>query len=190
MKISKNIRELLITASIIGLLYTTGWYVEVAAFTQKMVLQSGLLQANASEKTTPADFNLDLIALDGSKSSLKDSKGKVIFINFWASWCAPCIAEMDGIHSLYEKTKGKNVEFVMISLDKDINKAKKFIKKKGYTFPVYQPGSAIPKIYTVRSIPATYVVDAEGSIVVEKIGMANYNNKKFEKLLLEKAQRQ
>lgn len=180
-KASKYRRELIewaVLVTIGTLLYVTGLHTEVIGQIQRAVLATGIMQPEIEENAPKADYNLSLQALDGEYVSLADYKGKTIFINFWATWCPPCVAEMPDIESLYQKV-GNEVAFVMISLDKEPYKAKNFIDKKGFEMPVYFLASNLPKIYNPSSIPTTYVISPAGEIVVTRHGMAKYDTKDF-----------
>lgn len=184
----KEIRDWIVILGIFFILYITGAYSEVAAFTQRLVLATGVITPSelAEKDKVPADYNFKLLDLQGNSLDFKDLKGKVIFINFWASWCAPCIAEMPSINNLYEEMKDvENIEFVMISLDQDESKARRFIEKKDYDLPFYFPdyNNLIPKVYEAPSIPTTFVISMDGIIDSKKVGMANYNTKSFKKYL-------
>ncbi|MFA6360084.1 MAG: TlpA disulfide reductase family protein, partial [Dysgonamonadaceae bacterium] len=115
----KNTKKTLIEYGIIAavgiILYATGLHTEVIGFAQRGLLATGLITPNVekiaqerSDETemttttvhTPADFNLTLMDKDGKTISLTDFKGKVIFMNMWATWCPPCIAEMPNINKL------------------------------------------------------------------------------------------
>lgn len=154
---------------------------------QRAVLLTGVFQPDLNtpvDKQPLADYNLSLVSLDDRLVSLYDFKGKTIFLNYWASWCPPCRAEMPAIQNLYDKLKNKNdVVFILVSLDNDISKAKSFIKNEGFTFPVYFLNSSLPQIYDTGTIPSTFVISKEGRISVKHIGMADYNSNKFIKFL-------
>jgi thiol-disulfide isomerase/thioredoxin len=107
----------------------------------------------------------------------------VIFLNLWASWCPPCIAEMPGIQKLYRETDTSRVAFVMLSLDENPAKARRLMKRKGFTFPAYLPGSTVPAVYATRSIPTTFVISRRGEIVVRHEGMADYSSAEFKAFL-------
>lgn len=113
----------------------------------------------------------------GELVNLNDYKGQVIFMNTWATWCPPCIAEMPEIQQLYTDYKDKIV-FLMLTTDKqkDINA---FMNKQGYTFKNYRPVSATPKAIQSSSIPYTVVIDKQGFIRVDKVGTAKWNHKDF-----------
>jgi len=131
---------------------------------------------NNSHKTattvTTVAPNLKLTALSGTKSTLSSIKGKPIFLNFWATWCPPCVEEMPFINELYSEYKDK-VNFVMISVDNADSKDKvnKFIADKGFNFPVYTAEQAdVYKAYNVQGIPTTYIIDASGNIIQKHVG--------------------
>ena len=109
-----------------------------------------------------------------------DLKGRVVFINFWATWCAPCIAEMASIQSLYDEY-GDEVVFLMVS-NEHFDRTTAFKNEKGYDFKVYRPETIPDNIYG-RSIPRTVIINVEGHIVVEKAGAVDWNSNKIRVLL-------
>lgn len=179
----RNIIEWLFIIGTIAILYFTGLYTDVIGKVQQLVLMTGVIQPEmnipANQQQT-ADFNLTLVSFNKDEIiPLKKFEGKVIFLNFWASWCPPCRAEMPTIQSLYNKVKSnKNVVFVMISLDDDTAKAKNFITEKGYTFPTYFVAGYLPGIYNSGTIPSTYIITKEGKVATKEVGMADYNSSK------------
>lgn len=124
----------------------------------------------AAVRTTGAQL------LDISNKALDFSafKGKVVFVNNWASWCPPCIAEMPSIQALKNKLKGEHVAFVMVSFDHDPEKAKSFIQKRNFDFDIYFPGEDYP--YPTASIPATFILDKSGEVVSQHVGLADYSS--------------
>ncbi len=179
--IKKHLKDWGVILTVIAILYFTGLHAEVAAFAQRIVLSTGIITPSQLPVTEmeKADYNMKLRTLDGEILNFEDYKNKVVFINFWATWCAPCIAEMPNIQSLYEKIDSENIKFVMISLDRNTEKARKFIEKKGFTFPVYEPVGYLPDVYYASELPTTFVISPEGQIVTKKVGMANYDKKGF-----------
>ncbi|MEH0158671.1 TlpA disulfide reductase family protein [Limibacter armeniacum] len=130
-----------------------------------------------------ADYNLQLEDMEGDVMSLQDLKGKTLFINFWATWCPPCVAEMPEIYELYSEMKNEEIAFVMISVDEDPLKLQKFLERKAYDFPVYQLKSSVPEVFQSSSVPTTFIVSPDGKIVLKHAGMASYNNDKVKTLL-------
>ena len=164
---------------------------------QRGLLATGFWKAEVPTQTPAADMpvvltsggtyphNLPLVTLDGKAVNLSDLKGKVVFVNLWASWCPPCRAEMPGIEALYQKVDHSKVAFVMLSLDDDAAKARKFVKSQGYTFPVYLRTGNLPAPFDSNSIPSTVVLGPDGQVATRHDGMAEYDTPEF-KLALEK----
>src|SRR5690554_1081167 len=103
--------------AIIGGLYLSGYHTEVIGRLQSVLLFTGLMQPDTQELVENPDdayFNMPLVSLDGESGSLADFKGNTIFMNFWATWCPPCIAEMPNIQDLYDDVAAdSSIRFVM-----------------------------------------------------------------------------
>ena len=109
-----------------------------------------------------------------------DLKGKVLFINFWASWCPQCIAEFPSIEKLYSKYKSnEDIVFLMINMDDDIEIGKQFLVKKNYSIPIFQATSKLPKEIYSGALPTTVVVDKNGIVRMQYQGFADYGGEKF-----------
>ncbi|MEZ4796381.1 MAG: TlpA disulfide reductase family protein [Flavobacteriaceae bacterium] len=121
--------------------------------------------------------NWKLKDLNGNELNFADAKGKVVFLNFWATWCPPCIAEFQSIQDLYDDYKEK-VVFLLVS-DESPEIIKKFLDKKGYDIQIFNPLTSYTEDFKIRSIPRTYIIDKEGYIVVDKKGAANWNSEKI-----------
>lgn len=111
---------------------------------------------------------------NGNAVSLSDYIGKPTVVNFWASWCGPCMREMPDFQKLYDEL-GSEVNFLMVNMTdgsrETVNRASGFIKGEGYTFPVfYDTEQDAAATYAVYSIPATYFVDADGNGVAYASG--------------------
>ena len=122
---------------------------------------------------------------EGGEATLADYQGQYLLVNFWATWCPPCVAVMPGINNLYQEVKDDNVEFIMLSVDQDFEKARKFRKKKGFEFEIYQLAGPIPQMYNSNSIPTTYVIDADGNLALTHLGMGDFDTKDFKQFLKE-----
>ena len=146
----------------------------------KGLMSTGLYNADVPTsptnklKTIPA--NLAFNSLDGKFIRLSEQKGKVFFINFWATWCPPCRAEMPSINGLYNKVKNNNkIVFIMVDADNKLTSAEKFMKKNSYQLPVFVTASPIPKEIFDGSLPTTLIVGPDGNIVFQHSGMADYD---------------
>ena len=106
----------------------------------------------------------------------ESTKGKVVFINFWATWCPPCIAEMPSIQALYNDYQDK-VVFLFVTNDRyiDINK---FLDEHDYTFKTFRPVSPNSSLFEVKSIPRTFLIDKNGKIIIDESGAANWDSDK------------
>ena len=170
---------------VIAFLYLTGLHVIVIGGLQSLVLKTGLIRPK-TEKTADfgfADYNFSLVNQAGKLLDVNSLKGKVIFLNFWATWCSPCVAEMPDINNLYKGLGNENIVFLMISVDDDFVKAKKFAEKRRFSFNVYYPASSIPNVFSGNVVPTTYIISPGGKILVKKEGMAQYNTDSFRKFL-------
>lgn len=122
----------------------------------------------------------------GEQLELNDLEGKVVFINFWATWCPPCIAEMPSINKLYKHFEDdEDIVFLMITLDRKFDTAIKFLDKKGFAFDIHEPQGSLPNDFQTRGIPNTYVLGKDGKIEYKRMGMGNYNTQKFKDFLTE-----
>lgn len=105
----------------------------------------------------------------GKPLSIANYKGKVVLIDFWATWCGPCVAELPNVIKAYEKHHGDGFEIIGISLDQDKQKLENFVKQKKMTWPQYFDGKGwgneLAQKYGVNSIPATYLLDRDGKII-------------------------
>ena len=119
--------------------------------------------------------------VSGEPFSFSDLNEKPVFLNFWATWCPPCIAELPGIQDLYHKY-GDKVNFVIVS-NETRAEVRAFAKERDYTdLPFYQ-NKNVPYDFYSQSIPTTFVIDKNGKVVLSKKGVAKWNSGKIEDLL-------
>lgn len=131
------------------------------------------------------DYNFKLKDLNGNDVDMQAYKGKVIFLNMWATWCGPCREEMPSIHELYGKVDREKIAFIMLSLDTEENQHKvvKYLNDRGFSFPVYTVDEYLPKQLQVSTIPTTFVIGSDGKIKLKKVGTANYATTDFQEFL-------
>ncbi len=115
---------------------------------------------------------LRLENLEGKTIQLRGLKGKVVLLNFWATWCSPCKEEMPSMESLYQRFDRKDFTLLAVSVDfEEKEKVKGFVENKGYTFPVLlDPKGRTLDLYKVRAIPTTFIIDKRGLILGKAIG--------------------
>lgn len=144
--------------------------------------------AATSAEGNPPTINsskVDAVFLDGNgkKVSLSSLQGKVVFVNFWATWCPPCIKEMPSIQALKNKFAKKDVVFLMVDVDSQYAKSKAFMDKKSYDLPVYTPGGNISEHYLGNSVPTTLIFDKKGNLVQRIVGGVDYASPEVEKFM-------
>ena len=123
---------------------------------------------------------------NGKTISLHSLKGKVVFINLWATWCPPCIREMPSIDALKKKFKGNNdIVFLMVDVDNKMEKSATFMQENGYDLPVYVPTSNIPSDYLGDAIPTTVILDKNGDMIARMEGGRDYTSPEIIKIINE-----
>lgn len=142
------------------------------------------IERPAQSTSSSVASNIEFIKSDGSLVHSDSFKGKVVFINFWATWCPPCIAEMPSINNLYLKNKhNPNIIFLMVDADNDLKTASSFMNKKGYALPLATTNSPVPAQWFKETLPTTVVLDKEGNIAYHHEGIANYETEEFQQFL-------
>lgn len=132
---------------------------------------------------TMLHYEWSIETLDGKTVPMSDFKGKVIFLNFWATWCMPCRMEMPSIDKLYAAYRDKDVVFLCLS-NEDPTVLKTFVHKKGLEAPVYVARN-IPGALGVSGLPATFIIARDGKIVLAATGARDWNKKPV-RMLIEK----
>lgn len=111
----------------------------------------------------------------GGKVRLGDFRGKLLMLNFWASWCVPCREEMPALERLYRKYKDNGFVLLGVNLQDDKNRAAAFIKELKITFPTaFDPDGEVGRLYGAWGLPATYLIDANGIALARAWGPANW----------------
>lgn len=188
MKLKKLSRSNIIFIIIIGLLLIPQVRRQLQITLHKgfsYINQSTFIEAD--KRKTLDNPNWQLVSDTNSTLDFKATKGKVVFLNFWATWCPPCIAEMPSIQDLYDDYNDK-VVFLLVT-NENLEKVEQFKTKKEYTFEVFRPLNEVPNELKTHSIPRTFIINKKGEIVVNKSGAVDWNSEKvrsqLDELLLE-----
>jgi thiol-disulfide isomerase/thioredoxin len=114
--------------------------------------------------------------LNGKNVTLGALKGKVVFLNFWATWCPPCREEMPSMETLYQHFKDRGLEFLAVDIQESGDDVGAFMEKYGLNFPAALDSSGnISNRYGIRSIPTTFIIDREGLILASTVGGRNWD---------------
>ncbi|MBZ4190758.1 MULTISPECIES: TlpA family protein disulfide reductase [Bacteroidota] len=178
--IKKNAFTIIMVA-ILGILIISP---DAKSFMLRQLMATGLFNASMDKKDAGAanQVNTDFDFSDGKGSAQNTSslRGKVVFINFWASWCPPCRAEFPSIEALYAKFKDNpNVFFLTINQDNDPATGKAYLDKEKFSVPMYQSSGFIPEEIYSGALPTTVVLDKNGKVRLHHTGFANYASEKF-----------
>jgi len=147
-------------------------YAQVSAEAARLLNKVRIQVLN--QRTDSRDFTLPL--LDGSSASLSSYKGKVVILNFWATWCPPCRSEMPSMETLYKRFKDQGLEILAVDIGENLNTVQQFIKTKNYTFPVMLDSkSQISGIYGIEAIPTTFIIDRDGKIIGRVTGSIHWD---------------
>lgn len=157
------------------------------AFMIRGLMEIGLFRPSAGKMekelaALPAPNLSGVIFRDvtGKEVDLGHLKGKVVFLNFWATWCPPCLAELPSIQEAWKTFKGdSDFVFILVDADGTLPATQKFMKKKGYDFPLYSAASSVPENLFSGALPTTIVFDKQGRISYQESGAANYASQRF-----------
>jgi peroxiredoxin len=108
---------------------------------------------------------------DGREIKLSDYRGKVVFLNFWATWCAPCVAEMPDMEVMMNRFKDRKFQMLAVTVDNNWKAVDQFYKDHNLTIPSFlDPGHQVSGLYKVTKFPETFLIDANGYVVRHKVG--------------------
>jgi len=155
---------------------------EVASFFIRLTsFPPSTLDIDDQIKINNQSKNWQILDMEGNAVSLESLNDKPIFLNFWATWCPPCIAELPGIAELYEKYGGE-INFILVS-NESRAKVRAFSKKNNFEeLPFYQSNN-VPNDFASQSIPTTFIISKEGTIVLSKKGVASWNSGRVEDII-------
>ena len=177
--IVKNIWNVVFFAALLLLIFSPG----AKAWMLRQFLSIGLFKGEIKKADGKGIATVGAFTYqdaNGSTFSCSQLQGKVVLINFWATWCPPCRAEMPSLERLYQQMKDDNrIVFLFVNEDDDFNKAKAFVSDNHYSFPIAMPASNIPTEMFNGTLPTTVVLDKEGKVVMKHEGIGGYDNTKF-----------
>ncbi len=156
---------------------------DAKSFLLQQLVSVGLFKAEIKKNgvnNLPETASFSFTNSAGTTATIAGLKGKVVFINFWASWCPPCRAEMPSLDELYKKLQNDDrFVFLFINEDEDKSKAIKYLGKNHFTIPLYTRSGDMPNEIFSGTLPTTIVIDKDGKVVLKHEGIAGYNTDAF-----------
>ena len=131
-----------------------------------------------------ADYDWTIRPLDGEPMELEALQGEVLFINLWASWCTPCIREMETIERLRDRLSDTDVEFLIVAAEGE-RPVRRHLRRYPYDLPIYLEVDRIPPAFGLRGLPTSWLVDREGRIVLLRHGEAVWDTDEVEAFVRE-----
>lgn len=175
-KLKKRISDIIFVIVIVAMIIPASreWIMRQIAFSPSV--------NDTEELEQLSSYNWHLKGLNAEDLNFEEAKGKVVFVNFWATWCPSCRAELPMIQALYNDYKDK-VEFVFVTSDSKAE-IEEFFSKTEFDFPNYNSLTRPPEFFTrTNKIPASYLIDKSGNVVIDKVGAADWNSKKIRNLI-------
>lgn len=180
MKFTKERLTNFILIIFLGIILFTPVGFHMRVFVSKIISFSPT-ELDVEDQVALSHYNWKLNDKEGNVFDFNDTKGKVVLVNFWATWCPPCVAEMPSLQELYDDY-GDKIEFLLVAHDEK-EKVQEFLLKQGYDFPIYFERDTTYEMFKSENIPTTYVINSTGKIVIEKTGAADWNSKKTRSFL-------
>lgn len=177
--LKKNWLTLLLTTFLLAVLLIPSF----KEFVIRQILMKPSLEKVENEITfTPEEMNLPLKGINVPDANLADFKDKVVFLNFWGTWCPPCRAEFPTVQKLYDAKKDK-VQFVLIAMQDEEAQVKKFLAENHYTTPVYIAAGPIAEKMLPQSFPTTFILGKKGRILQKEEAAKDWSSDAVQQFL-------
>ena len=184
MKIDKGI----IISGIALILLALFFFTPVGDWVKGLINEKTLAGPNTEKPLREFSLNDENLAIslkgyNGTPdANLADFRGQVVLLNFWGSWCPPCVAEMPSIEQLYQNY-GDKIKIVLITMNDKPEKFVPYLQENKYSMPVYEANSLIPKVLIPKSFPTSYIIDKNGEVVMKEIKSRDWNSQEIHDLL-------
>jgi thiol-disulfide isomerase/thioredoxin len=187
-KLYAALKKNAVTISLTGFILVMLFSPDAKSWLLQQLVSVGLFKAEIKKEDVNNNLSVNtefaFANSTGITATTASLKGKVVFINFWASWCPPCRAEMPSLNDLYEKLKDDNrFVFLFMNEDEDKTKAIQYLEKNNFIIPLYNRSGNVPNEIFSGTLPTSIVLNKQGKIVLKHEGMAGYNTDAFIKQL-------
>jgi thiol-disulfide isomerase/thioredoxin len=180
-----NVGNVVFFASLLFFVFST----DAKSWALRQLVSVGVFNAKMEKDAamkSPANnaHSFSFMDAGGRVQATGDLSGRVVFINFWATWCPPCRAEMPSLNDLYNEFKGdERFVFLFISEDDDLAKAEQYLKENGLSMPLVTRAGNVPAELYNGTLPTTIVLNKAGAVVLKHEGVAGYNTPRFKRQL-------
>lgn len=171
--------DIVFVVLLIALLFPSSRMLVMSTIQRITLFQPDVKEEKAGPTLSGNAYQWGFKTLQGEEVALSQFKGEVIFLNFWATWCPPCVAEMPTIQDLYGQYKD-DVAFVLVSNEKT-SVIKKFLNKNEYSIPSYKGIYQPPEALQTQTLPTTFLIAKDGRIVIRREGSAKWDGSKVKK---------
>lgn len=148
-----------------------------------LILCCGKSQTSSATSSKTTDFTLE--QLGGGQITLSKLKGKVVLVDFWATWCPPCRTAIPHLVQIYNTYKDSGLVVLGVSLDENKGELPLFVKDNNITYPILYGNSEVAKAYEVRGIPTLVIFDKKGKIVFREVGFSEENITNLQQKIIE-----
>ncbi len=168
---------------LIGLLLFVAFNKHAKSYVIRGMMSIGLFRPDVPDTSAPTSATVAAFSFKdetGGLVSTDELKGKVVFVNFWASWCPPCLAEMPSLQRLYDRFKSdSNFVFLFINEDNNRDAGVDYLRTNNYTIPFLQSSGPVPDEVYSGTLPTTAVIGASGQLLMQHEGAGNFETNKF-----------
>lgn len=170
------ISDILLVALIIIMLIPS-WRKEFGAVIVRLTMTSPDTEATVDRSLTTKDLSLAFTSPEGKIHQLRDLLDKPVLLTYWATWCHHCVAELPALHKLNKKA-GNDINLVIL-VNEDLDKTRSYIQSKGFDLPVYRQQSRPGTLLSSKKIPASFLIDRNGNLVLKETGATQWGSGEF-----------
>ena len=158
---------------------------DTKSWMMRQFMRTGIFNARVDKQQVASSRNINILGLTftdmaGASFSTQSFEGKIVVINFWATWCPPCRAEMPSLNKLFKEFENdKDMAFLLVTEDEEPLKARDYLRNHNYHLPLYTASGAPGPGFYSGTLPTTLVFDKRGNLIYRHEGMANYHSENF-----------
>lgn len=175
-KKSSIISDIILVLLII-VMVVPSWRREVGSLMVRVIMTTPDVEESTKQTLQPSDLTLAFASADGQVHQLGNMLDKPVLLTYWATWCHHCVAELPALAELQEKA-GDDMHLVIL-VNEDLEKARAYVQKKGFDLPLYRQKSAASDILHSKKIPASFLIDEQGNLLLKETGATKWGSDEF-----------